>query len=190
MKRPLLFAALLAAAALASAQAPTRIRGEVVASGGNMITVQRPGADAVEVEVGEKTQLVFMKPIALEDIKPGDFLGVTSVKRPDGTLSAVDVRRFQKPVNPGHRPFDGRDDQTMTNATVSATVKAAAGRELTMSYDGGTQKISVPPSAYISTLVPGERAQLVPGSIVNVAAEAGADGRLVARQIQFRAPPP
>jgi len=30
------------------------------------------------------------------------------------------VRRFPKPLNPGHRPFDGRDDQTMTNATVGA----------------------------------------------------------------------
>ena len=30
------------------------------------------------------------------------------------------MRRFPKPLNPGHRPFDGRDDQTMTNASVGA----------------------------------------------------------------------
>lgn len=188
MARLFAFALILVCAA-AAAQAPVRVRGEVVASGGNMITVQRPGLDNVEVEIGEKTQLVFLKPVALEDIKPGDFLGVTSQKRPDGSLVAVDVRRFPKPVNPGHRPFDGRDDQTMTNATVSATVKASAGRELTMTYEGGTQKISVPPGASITTMVPGERAQLVLGAIVNVAAQPGADGRLVAQQIQFRSPP-
>jgi len=38
------------------------------------------------------------------------------------------VRRFPKPLNPGHRPFDGRDDQTMTNATVGAMVQATSGR--------------------------------------------------------------
>ena len=182
-------AALIFVCAATYAQAPVRVRGEVAAAGGNVITVQRPGLDNVEIEIGEKTQLVFLKPIALEDIKPGDFLGVTSLRRPDGTLSAVDVRRFPKPVNPGHRPFDGRDDQTMTNATVSATVKASAGRELTMSYEGGTQKIVVPQNAAISTMVPGERSQLGLGSIVNVAAQPGADGRPVAQQIQFRSPP-
>ena len=115
---------------------------------------------------------MFLQPIALSDIKPGDFLGVTSMKRADGTLTAVEVRRFPKPLNPGHRPFDGRDDQTMTNATVSATVQSTAGRELTMTYEGGAQKIVVPESASISTQVPGSRAQLVPGAPVNLTHDA------------------
>ena len=45
------------------------------------------------------------------------------MKGPGGQLTAVEVRRFPKPLNPGHRPFDGRDDQTMTNATVEAMVQ-------------------------------------------------------------------
>ena len=94
------------------------------------------------------------------------------MKRADGTLTAVEVRRFPKPLNPGHRPFDGRDDQTMTNATVSATVQSTAGRELTMTYEGGAQKIVVPESASISTQVPGSRAQLVPGAPVNLTHDA------------------
>jgi hypothetical protein len=121
---------------------------------------------------GDKTEIVFAQPIGLPDIKPGDFLGVTSMKRADGTLTAVEVRRFPKPLNPGHRPFDGRDDQTMTNATVSATVQATSGRELTMTYDGGAQKIVVPQGASISTLIPGQRNQLVPGAPVNLTHDA------------------
>lgn len=85
----------------------------------------------MDILLTEKTILVFAQPIALADIKPGDFLGVTSMKRADGALTALEVRRFPKPLNPGHRPFDGRDDQTMTNATVSAVVQSARGRELT-----------------------------------------------------------
>jgi hypothetical protein len=82
------------------------------------------------------------------------------------------VRRFPKPLNPGHRPFDGRDDQTMTNATVEAMVQASSGRELTMAYQGGTQKIVVPESASVSTLVPGKRDQLVVGAPVNLTHDA------------------
>src|SRR6266571_350646 len=93
-------------------------------------------------------------------------------ERVRGTLTAYEVRRFPKPLNPGHRPFDGRDDQTMTNATVEAVVQASSGRELTMTYQGGSQKIVVPESASISTLVPGNRAQLVVGAPLNLTMDA------------------
>ena len=144
------------------------MRGTITAVDGNAITV-----DGKErVSLGEKTEIVFTQPVALADIKPGDFLGVTSVKHADGKLIAYEVRRFPKPLNPGHRPFDGRDDQTMTNASVGAVVQSASGRELTMTYEGGTQKIVVPESASVSTLVPGSRAQLVPGAPVNLTHDA------------------
>jgi hypothetical protein len=94
------------------------------------------------------------------------------MKSADGKLTAVEVRRFPKPISPGHRPFDGRDDQTMTNATVEAMVQASSGRELTMTYQGGTQKIVVPESASVSTLVPGKRDQLVVGAPVNLTHDA------------------
>ena len=156
--------ALLLAAGLALAQAPTRVRGTITAVDGSAFTVD----GKVQVLLGAKTEIVFTQPIALADIKPGDFLGVTSMKRAYGTLTAYEVRRFPKPLNPGHRPFDGRDDQTMTNATVGAVVQSTSGRELTLTYEGGAQKIVVPQSASISALVPGSRAQLVPGAAVNL----------------------
>jgi hypothetical protein len=72
----------------------------------------------------------------------------------------------------------------MTNATVDATVQAASGRELTMTYAGGAQKIVVPQSASISALVPGARAQLVPGAPVNLTMDAAG----VALRLQVSAP--
>ena len=174
------FLLLLVVVTATLAQAPTRVRGTITEFDGKAITV-----DGKErILLGEKTEIVFTKPIALSDIKPGDFLGVTSMKRPDGTLAAVEVRRFPKPVNPGHRPFDGRDDQTMTNASVGAVVQSASGRELTMTYEGGSQKITVPESASISVLVPGERAQLVRGAPVNLTH----DANRVALRIQVSPP--
>jgi hypothetical protein len=173
---------LLALATAALAQAPTRVRGTISTFDGKTLTVD----GKTQVLLGEKTEIVFARPIALSEIKPGDFLGVTSMKRPDGTLTAVEVRRFPKPLNPGHRPFDGRDDQTMTNATVAATVQAAVGRELTMTYEGGAQKIVVPESASVSELVPGTRAQLVPGAPVSLTHDASR----AALRIQVSPPKP
>src|ERR687897_2588849 len=172
MRLPALLVVALLAAATAAAQAPTRVRGTISGVDGNVMSVKDAGGEIRQINLGEKTEIVFAQPIALSDIKPGDFLGVTSMKRPDGTLTAYEVRRFPKPANPGHRPFDGRDDQTMTNATVEAMMQSASGRELTMTYAGGTAKIVVPESASVSTLVPGRPDQLVVGAPVNLTHDA------------------
>ena len=174
--------AVLAAIALgAAAQAPTRVRGTVESFDGKTLLVK---GGAGPIRLGEKTEIVFTQPITLADIKPGDFLGVTSRQAADGKLTAYEVRRFPKPLNPGHRPFDGGANQTMTNATVGTVAQASDGRELTLTYDGGAQKISVPKDAAISELVPGKPSQLVPGARVNLTH--GADQ--VALRIQVTAP--
>lgn len=184
----LLFLVLGLIAGLADAQQPSRVRGAISAVEGSVISVKSGDGRNAEIVLTEKTAIVFTQPIALSDIKPGDFLGVTSMKRADGTLVAYEVRRFPKPLNPGHRPFDGKSDQTMTNATVGATVQSASGRELTMIYEGGSQKIVVPESASISTLVPGNRSHLVPGAPVNLTASPGDGGGLTAIRIQVSPP--
>lgn len=169
----------------ADAQAPSRIRGTIASVSGDVMHVKTADAKTVAVQVTDKTRLVFGQPIKLPEIKPGDFLAVTSVIRKDGVLTAYDVRRFPKPVNPGHRPFDGGDNQTMTNATLES-LQGSKGRELVLSYEGGSQKVVVADTAVISSLVPGERSQLVPGSYVSLLADSGADGKLTARSVEVR----
>ena len=156
------------------------MRGVVESFDGKTLVVK----DAGSVQVGEKTEIVFARPIGLADIRPGDFLGVTSRQAADGKLTAYEVRRFPKPLNPGHRPFDGGPNQTMTNASVGTVAKADGGEELTLTYDGGSQKVTVPQDAAISELVPGKASQLVPGARVNLTH--GAD--TVALRIQVTAP--
>jgi len=184
----LLSGVLAIASAAVNAQEPTRVRGTIAAIDGDVLSVKSSSGNDAAIHLSDKTVIVFSQPIALADIKPGDFLAVTSAKHGDGTLTAIDVRRFPKPLHPGHRPFDGRDDQTMTNATVSAMVQSASGRELTLTYEGGAQKIVVPEKAAISALVPGQRSQLVPGAPVNLTAASGDGGKLTAIRIQVSPP--
>lgn len=161
--RQLLALALVLASLSVQAQ-PARIRGVIESFDGKTLMVKGAGS----VQVGDKTEIVFTQPIKLADIRAGDFLGVTSTKGPGGQLTAYEVRRFPKPLNPGHRPFDGGPNQTMTNATVGTVAQASNGRELTLTYDGGSQKITVPQDASVSELVPGKASQLVPGARVNL----------------------
>lgn len=182
-----MLSAMLLSTAVA-AQTPTRVRGVISAVDGNTLSVKVADGKTVELQLGEKTQFTFNQPIKLSDIKQGDFLAITSARRADGTLTALEVRRFPKALNPGHRPFDGKDDQTMTNATVSAMVQSANGRELTMGYEGGSQKIVVPENISVSTQVAGERTQLKPGSAVNLTATPADGGKLVVQRIQVSPP--
>jgi hypothetical protein len=179
---------LIGAAASVFAQAPTRVRGTIAAFDGAVLSVRSAQGEGFLISVAEKTDIVFARPIALAEIKPGDFLGVTSARGADGALTAFEVRRFPQVLNPGHRPFDGRDDQTMTNATVGAIVESvgsgARGRQLALTYDGGVQHITVPPDASVSELVPGNRAHLVPGAPVNLTH----DANRVAIRIQVSPP--
>jgi hypothetical protein len=183
------FAVVLAAASIpCMAQTPTTVRGNISAVSATTVTVKSTAGKDVEIQLGDKTVINFLEPLAVSDIKPGDFLAVTSRKNKDGSLSAFDVRRFPKPVNPGHRPFDGGEDQTMTNATLSATVGSAKERELVLSYEGGSQKVVLADNASITMRVPGERSHLVAGAPVSVTADADAGGKLTARSIEVRKP--
>ncbi len=159
--------ALLLALVALGASAQERARGVITAVSGDEISVGNK-----KVRVSDKTELLFMQPIVLGDIKTGSFLAVTSQKGPGDQLTALEIRVQPKPVSPGHRPFEGRDDQTMTNATLDAMVQASTGRELTLSYPGGSQKIVVPESAALFALVPGNRSQLVVGAPVNLSHDA------------------
>ncbi len=182
-----LFSILALLAAPANAQTPTSVRGTIDKITGNMLSVKSADGKSTDVHVDGKAEVLFTQPIKLADIKQGDFLAITSIKREDGLLTAFEVRRFPKPLSPGHRPYQGSSTQTMTNATVATMVQSATGRELTMAYEGGSQKIMISEQAAMSMLVPGEYAQLKTGAVVSMNATS-TDGKLLTRRITVSPP--
>ena len=178
----------LALSIAVDAQNPVRVRGSVAGVSGDVLTVNSREGTVSEIQLTPKVTIVATKPIALSDIKPNDFVGVAAMKRPDGTLVAAEVRRFPAPLNEGHRPSDFQPGATMTNATVSATVQATEGRELILTYKGGSQKIVVPQNLPISELVDADRSALVPGAEVNLTATEDSQSKLVAQRIQVSRP--
>jgi hypothetical protein len=183
MNRAFLAALTLLFTVAAYAQAPTRIRANVVSfDGAGALVVKTAVGREVKVNVNDKTRISFPKPLRLADIKEGDFIGSAAMAGPDGKLVAREVRVFseaQRGTGEGHRDWD-LPGSTMTNATVSRRVSITKGGELTVKYPGGEKVIVVPEGTPVSTGVPGDKSLLVPGSYVVLSGQTNADGSVTA----------
>lgn len=186
-KTTLLITGLLMLAGAAQAQDAVRLRRAITAFDGKTLAVHtREGAD-VNVELSEKATVAYMKAFKLEDVKPGTALGTSAVMGRDGKLIARELHLFSAErgiPNEGTHPWDLEPGSSMTNATVSAVAQASGGREITLTYKGGSQQVIVPAGIPVVTAVEADRSLLKPGEYVLVAATRGADGRIVATRIQ------
>jgi hypothetical protein len=159
-------------------QKPMRIRGTITAFDGTMLSVKsRDGRDLV-IELGEKASVATAKAMTLADLKQGDYVGSTTIKRDDGTLVAVEVHTIPRTVREGHGPWDLLPGSMMTNANIASLVDSDGGQELTLEYKDGSQRILVPPGTPIVTTVSADRSFLKPGEYVWLNAAVGADGKL------------
>ena len=177
--------AVLLAAGVAQAQAPAvNVRGTITAFDGKTISVKsREGRD-VQVELPENANVGTTKAITLDDIMPGAVLAVTTVKRADGQIVAIDVRPIPATAPLGLSPYDLQPESTMTNAALEASVASAQGRELTLNYKSGTVKVLVPPGTPMSQSIPGNRADIKPGETIFLVARPGEGGKLTALRAQ------
>ena len=104
----------------------------------------------------------------MADIKENSFVGIASMKAPDGTLNALEVlvfpendaRRRRGPLSvgpPARKPDDQRDCR-------QAWPRRPSGQTLTLKYKDGTQTIKVKPGTPIVTFQPGTKADAKVGA--------------------------
>ena len=178
-----LFAGMLVAAA-ADAQTTTRLRGNITAIDGNVMSVKSREGKDVKVQLPDNVTVAVATAIRFDDIKQGDYLGVTTMTKPDGTLNAIEVHYLPPTVPEGQGPWDLEPGSTMTNAKVSSIVEAADRRELTLQFKDSSAKIHVPANAPIVRNVPGSRGDLRAGEYVFAAVQTAPDGTMTAPRIQ------
>ena len=177
-------AAFLAIAVLSPAQAAenVRVRGTVVDLDGSTLTVKTREGPNATLMMKPGWKMAGVAKASVDDIKPGDFVGIASLPTASGGDGAVEVLVFppaMKGTGEGSYPWDLKPKSSMTNATVTNAVKGVEGRTLDLSYSGGKEKkISIPDGVPIVTFGPATLADLKPGVAVFVPAHRGDDGAL------------
>jgi hypothetical protein len=118
----------LALAGVAGAQAPPpiRIRGDIVSLNGDTLTVDRRSGDTVTIALKSDVPISAVRNLAMADIKPGSFIGITAKVDKKGNLTAQEVHVIPESgrgTGEGHYAWDLSPHSTMTNANVDAVVQ-------------------------------------------------------------------
>ena len=177
-----LFALFLALACVSAfAQAPSRIRGTITSLEGDVLSVKTRDGKDVKLQLAPDAQVVTTKKVSAGDFQPGSYVGVTSVKGPDGNLVAKRVHALGPQVPQMHGAWDSIPGSTMTNSNITGIAKAGSGSELILKNKDGEQKILVTPETEYYNFVPGTRADLKKGETIFTGARAEGDKLLAQR---------
>ena len=171
LRRSLIGSTAIALVALpAFAQETRRVRGTVEKGDGSKFTVKLPDGSPLEISViGDKPVYTALVKAELAELKPGAYIGVTSLPQPDGTLKAVAIHFFPdaaRGAGEGHRAWDQQPNSMMTNATIDTVVTGVDGPALTVKYRNGEKKVLVSPQTSIVRMVQGTAADIKPGTKV------------------------
>lgn len=136
--------ALASSVAFAAAGTPERVRGSIVSSTANSITVDTYAGQSVTVGLTDKTGYLQVEPSSLDKVQKGSFIG-TATKDIGGTQVALEVVIFppsMRGTGEGHYAWDriadttlsggAQTSSTMTNGNVSAVSTSAANVNSTM----------------------------------------------------------
>jgi len=181
--KKLLFLALMVSSATVLAQSNMRVRGTISSLDGDVLSVKTREGKDLKLNLTPDAQVAVAKKINLADIKPGTYVGVTSVPQ-GGKQVAKEVHLIPPAAPSGHMDWDLVPGSKMTNANLQASVAAAGGNEITLKYKDGEQKITVPSGTPIVGFDNGDRSALKKGETIWTNARVEGDGKLVTNRIQ------
>ena len=156
-------AALVLVSSAWAADEPYHVRGILRSVASDAVTVNTDAGETLEVALKDDTRVLVVTPASLDDVKQGDYVGITSIER-GGERVALGMHIFAEDLKgtaEGHVPWDlVKESNTMTNATVAEVADVTEGRELVLTYrqkDGeqaseGSQTIVVPEDLEIARL--------------------------------------
>ena len=160
------FAGLFLAGEALAQDKPIRVRGEVIAVDGPMMTVKSRDGKELKMRLADNVSVAAIVPIKIEDIKPNSYIGVSAMPQPDGSQRAMHVHIFPEAlrgVAEGFGPWDVQPGSTMTNATVAETVAGVDGQTIMVKYKDGEKKIIVPKDARACDLCAGRQGRAEAG---------------------------
>ncbi|MBJ7405949.1 MAG: hypothetical protein JHD07_22610 [Bradyrhizobium sp.] len=188
--RPLIAIAMVAVSTYCAfaqrAPVPTRVRGTIEAVNGDTMQVKSRTGEDVKLHIASDVNVSGITRISLADIKPGSFIGATTVPGPDGSQNAVEVHVFPESMRgtgEGSRPWDLKPNSSMTNATVAESVVGNDGHTLLVKYKDGEKKVFVADNTPVVTFVPSDKSELKPGAKVIAFIKQLPDGSFEANRV-------
>ena len=169
---------LAAAAAHAQPATPQIIRGAVTAASADALTIKGKDGKPITVTMVKGWTVALMKPITVDAIQPGSFIGTSEMPQADGNGKSLEVHVFPPGVKmgEGHYDWNLKKGSMMTNGTVGKVVKGKNGQELDVAYSYGTRHIVVPKKVPIVQITAGDRSMIKPGAKVFLIAQSTAAG--------------
>ena len=184
--RALIAAAVVFAVSAASAQQPSRIRGQIEKADGGMLSVKLRDGAMLNVKVADDARVAALVKASAADIKNDSYIGIAGMPQADGSIEAFSVHIFlpaQRGVVPDrHGPWDAKPGSTMTNAYVENVVTGKDGETVMVKYKEGKKKITITPQTAITAVAPGSKDELKAGTqIIIMASEKQPDGSALAK---------
>jgi hypothetical protein len=144
--------------------APTFARGTIAAIDASSLTLKGKDGATTKYAFGDQATVTVLKPVTIDAIKAGSFIGTAEMPQKDGTGRSLEVHVFPpgQKAGEGHYPWDKKPGSMMTNGTVGKVTTTAKGRELEVSYPNGERKVVVPKSVPIVQFTSGTRGDLKP----------------------------
>jgi hypothetical protein len=172
---------------MADAQpAPVRVRGTIESVNGDLLIVKGRDGRNVTMRMTASAAVAGVEKISLADIKPGAYIGVTTVADAQGNQRASEVHLFPEALRgagEGTQAWDTAPGSSMTNGGLDKIVNGNDGVTLTVKYRGGEKQVTVVPETEVVRLVPGKRSDLQAGAKIIAAALHNADGVLETSRI-------
>ena len=178
--------------------APIMLRGTVASVSANQLVLKSDTGN-VTVALSQPFHLYVRAPSDLSKVKESSFIGVTTVKQPDGSERATEIHVFPEElrgVGEGSRmmaPNTSAAASRMTNGNVSASrmtngavsqsrmsngsVSSTTGSSLVVQYSGGSQNVTVPPNTPVTELKLASKS-VAAGDQIAVLAKKAPDGSL------------
>ena len=158
---------------------PSIVRGTVTAMTDASLTVKTAKGPQT-VGLIPAWSVAVMKPVAIDAIQPGSFIGTSEMPNRDGTSGrSLEVHVFPPGVKmgEGHYGWDLKPGSMMTNGTVGTVVAGKRGsRELDVSYSYGKRHITVPAKVPVVQITPGKRDMVKVGTPVFMVVQKVAGG--------------
>lgn len=141
----------------AQAQEPYRVRGILEQVGGDELLISTREGVVMGFELSPEVGIFVVSPARIEEIEPGDFIGLTTVSA-GGRLVALEAHLFEEDLRglgEGHYAWDlVEEPNMMTNATIAEVKETGGDRQIEVTYGTGEGQAAGVQSIYLPTGVP------------------------------------